>query len=460
MVSAIYPQFAKAPVGDPMPHSFDGRLHFFYLFDGPTGGEAFHPWHRASTADFVNYTHHGEVLPVVQDRASREFALGTGSVIKAGDTYHAFYTGFNNRLNPYEAILHATSKDLVTWTKHPEHTFVAPAGYERNDFRDPHVVHVPERGEYWMLVTARTRGRGVIARLVSRDLVKWEDAGVFFTNDMFARDANLECPTLFRIGDFWYLTFSDQQPTRQTQYRVSRRIDGPFERPRRFTLDGAGFYAGKVTEHLGQHYMAGWTPRKELLKDSGDFLWGGDLVVHQLRQQADGALAVKPVDAVRALLDGPAATRNQIGSLAFDGGAYQLRSLGRFDADAQAVHRIAGKFKLRNSGVGTLALEFGVRPSGGRTNLVFDIAEKRLKFYNVPMSRAKEIKPQAQIDLDIGDEIGFEIYINGSVAVMYVNDTYAFSSRMYGLLGAEWGVSAEGATVELTEMVLSQAKLN
>lgn len=457
-MEAIYPQIANGPVGDPMPHSFNGRVHIFYLFDGPTGGEAFHPWYHASTGDFIRYADHGEALPVVQDRTSREFALGTGSVIQVGDTYHAYYTGFNKSLNPFEAILHATSKDLVQWTKHPEHTFYAPAGYERNDFRDPHVIRVEEKGEYWMLVTARSRGRGVIAKLVSRDLVKWEDGGILFTNDSYARDANLECPTLFKIGETWYLTFSDQWPTRRTQYRISRNIDGPFEKPKRFTLDGAGFYAGKVVQHAGQNYVAGWVPRKALQKDSGDFVWGGNLVVHQLSQLADGSLAVQVPDAIRSLLEGATATHTRLDPVVLQGSA--SKSQGVFGDDVQSVYRIAGKFRPQPSSTGSFGLEFGVKPSGGRTNLVFDASDKSLKFFNVPLSRAQETKPQAQTEIETGTALNFEIYINGSVAVMYVDGTYAFSSRMYGLLGGEWRVFAENASVELSDLTVSRVKLN
>lgn len=344
-VTSLYPQFGNSPLGDPIPFSANGQLHVFYLFDGATGGEAFHPWYHATTTDFFQYSDLGEALPVVQDRSSREFALGTGSVIQVGDTYHAYYTGFNNRLNPFEGILHATSRDLVHWTKHPEQTFYAPAGYERNDFRDPHVIRVEEKGEYWMLVTARSHGRGVIAKLVSKDLVKWQDGGVLFTNDSFAGDGNLECPTLFRIGDYWYLSFSDQSPTRRTQYRVSRRPDGPFEKSTSVALDGQGFYAGKVVEHAGQYYVTGWAPRKELQQDTGNFLWGGNLVVHQLVQQANGALAVRVPDAVRSLFAGARPTSTRFDTIALQSAELSGKSLGVFDGDPQAVYRISGKFK-------------------------------------------------------------------------------------------------------------------
>ena len=457
-VSGIYPQFEKGAVGDPMPVSIDGRLHLFYLSDGPTGGEGFHPWYHASTQDFLGYTDHGEALPVVQDKSSRELALGTGSVIKVGDTYHAYYTGFNKALTPFEAILHATSTDLVHWTKHPEHTFYAPSGYERNDFRDPHVIRVDEKGEYWMLVTARSRGRGVIAKLVSKDLVKWEDGGILFTNDSYTRDGNLECPTLFRIGDFWYLTFSDQWPTRRTQYRISRRIDGPFEKPKHYALDGAGFYAGKVAQHAGQYYLAGWAGRKELLKDSGDYVWGGNLVVHQLEQQADGSLSVRVPEPIRSLFANSNATHVRHDAIALEGADYRYKTLGAFGGDVRSVYRIAGKFRPSTAARGTFGFEFDVKPSGGRTNLVFDTADKTLKFFNVPLSRAKETKPQAQTEIEIGPAVNFEIYIDGSVVVMYVDDTYAFTSRMYGMMAGEWRVFSENAAVEVSDLTVSQYK--
>ncbi len=459
-VSAIYPQFPKGAVGDPMPVSIDGQMHLFYLSDGPTGGEAFHPWHLATTQDFIHYVDQGEALAVVQDRGSREFALGTGSVIQVGDTYHAYYTGYNRTLNPFEAILHATSKDLIHWTKHPEHTFTAPSGYERNDFRDPHVIRMEEKGEYWMLVTARTRGRGVIAKLVSKDLVKWEDGGILFANDSYARDGNLECPTLFKIGEYWYLSFSDQWPTRRTQYRMSRRIDGPYEKPKHYALDGAGFYAGKVAQHAGQHYVVGWVGRKELLKDSGDYVWGGNLVVHRLSQQADGSLSVQVPESIRSLFSSATATHVRHDAISLEGADFRYKTLGTFANDANSVYRITGKIRAPNATGGTFGFEFGVKASGGRVNLVLDAADKTANFFNVPLSRASGTKPQAKTEIEIGTALNFEIYINGSVVVMYVDDTYAFSSRMYGLLGGEWRVFSENAAIEISDLTVSQINLN
>jgi predicted GH43/DUF377 family glycosyl hydrolase len=41
-----------------------------------------------------------------------------GRLVKIGDTYHLFYTGFGNRFEGDYRICHATSKNLITWERH------------------------------------------------------------------------------------------------------------------------------------------------------------------------------------------------------------------------------------------------------------------------------------------------------------------------------------------------------
>ena len=68
----------------------------------------------------------------------------TGSVVEGLGRFHIFYTG-DNGANPRgtEFIMHATSPDLIHWTKHPE-DMIAPDGIHyknarSRDFRDPYV---------------------------------------------------------------------------------------------------------------------------------------------------------------------------------------------------------------------------------------------------------------------------------------------------------------------------------
>ena len=81
-----------------------------------------------------------------------------------------------------EQIMHATSPDLIAWTKRPERTFHADGAVYQDaggkDFRDPFVFWNKETREFWMLLFARraSDGLGVIGVWTSADLLAWRPA--------------------------------------------------------------------------------------------------------------------------------------------------------------------------------------------------------------------------------------------------------------------------------------------
>src|SRR5580765_4033023 len=179
---------AGGRVGDVIPF-FDGeRFRIFHLYRGDEdhGGTT---WQQVSTKDFLHFTEHGTMLPrgTLEDQ---DPSVATGSVIRdhAG-TYHAFYTGYNTpmrKTRPEQGVMHATSVDLIHWTKHPADTFYAPEGtYEKDDWRDPFVFWNEEAKQYWMLIAARlktgaSRRRGCTALAVSTDLNQWQVRAPFW----------------------------------------------------------------------------------------------------------------------------------------------------------------------------------------------------------------------------------------------------------------------------------------
>lgn len=458
IVERLYPRFGSSWVGDPMPFNNNGTLEVFYLDDARFGSEGFHPWHRTSTKDFITYADHGEVIPFVEDLQSQELALGTGSVIKVGGIYHAFYTAHNKNLEPYEAIMHATSADMQKWSKHPSHKFFAPDQYEKNDFRDPHVVYIEEEKRYWMLVTARKDGRGVIAKLTSKDLINWKDEGILFENDTVARDSNLECPTLIQYGDFWYLSFSDQWPDRVTQYRIADNPNGPFRKPEVPAVDGRGFYAGKLEQMNGHLYMAGWTPSKQLYQDNGEFAWAGNLVIHQLRQEKNGQLYTQAPEQVEEYFqstDTPkvsSTTNLNENALKFEKGDYQVTSFGKIEG----ITKIEGVITTSGWFNNQFGITFNVIRDRGRLNITFDKSQDKIFFYNVPLERAEEFKPQITIDHKLKENSKFTIYIDDSVLVMYVDDEIALSTRMYRMQDRTWGIFSNGSNVEFSNLTISK----
>ncbi|WP_427884854.1 glycoside hydrolase [Kribbella sp. GL6] len=308
-------------VGDVIPFAHGGRVWLFYLLDerpgDPAAGVSGMPWALVSTTDFVHYTDHGVVLPG-GDREAVDFDCYTGSVVADGARLHLFYTGHNPRRGSadgsYQVVCHAVSDgDPTKWTKLPADTFGAPNGFVPQDWRDPFVYRTAP-GEPWQMILAARyadvpdRRAGVVARLTSTDLERWELAAPLWEPHRYITQ---ECPDVFQWGDWWYLVYSEFSDGFQTRYRIARGPDGPWLAPSRDTVDGRAFYAAKTVLFEGRRFFVGWIPTKQ-----GDaWQWAGDLAVLEAHQESDGTLAFglpsevvaaygEPEDVKLASLDG------------------------------------------------------------------------------------------------------------------------------------------------------------
>ncbi|MET7519279.1 family 43 glycosylhydrolase [Streptomyces sp. NPDC005480] len=289
-------------VGDVIPFERDGELNLFYLHEHRAHPKPGTSWSLAGTRDLVHIADRGTALAHGADDEA-DFNAYTGSVVRDADgTYHLFYTGQNPRIvgddgEPLQVVMHATgSGDLTAWTRHPEHTFGAPEGYETADWRDPFVYFDEGRGRWRMLVAARhkegpERRRGVIAACESDDLVTWKPTEPFWDPRRYITH---ECPEVFALGDWWYLVYSEFSESFVTRYRMARSPDGPWQVPERDTLDGRAFYAAKSAEVDGRRIFAGWIASREGDTDDGAWQWAGTLSLLEATQNADGSLAFAP----------------------------------------------------------------------------------------------------------------------------------------------------------------------
>jgi hypothetical protein len=125
-------------MGDTIPFYHNGQYHVFYL----TWGAGKTSWDHIVSTDLVHWKELPRALTSdgAADGPDGE-NMFTGCVIEKNGVFHLYYTGWNPR-NPQgrEWVMHATSTDLVKWTKHPEHGFRADGvQYLNRDFRDPYV---------------------------------------------------------------------------------------------------------------------------------------------------------------------------------------------------------------------------------------------------------------------------------------------------------------------------------
>lgn len=431
-IQQVYPRSKESFIGDPMPYFNGEEFMIYYLEDLRDNQIGFHPISLMTTNDFINYTDYGEVIPFVNDPNDQELALGTGSVIIDSDgLYHAFYTGHNGSLSPKEAIMHATSKDGIKWNKQPEHTFFAGTQYEADDFRDPFVFYEENSQEYWMLITARQNGTGVIARYTSKDLITWEDQGVFFEND-FGNDSNLECPSLVFFEGKWYLAFSDQWDQRVVHYRIADSVTGPFVKPANLDhWDSSGFYAGRLETNGEKLYVVGWIPTKEQHRDNQNYNWAGNLAVHELIAK-DGHLLPTLPEGVKEQVNTIAFTDQIISegqSIAFNGNEETVLYHGNIVLDEQTKK---------------WAFQFNSKENQSNLNVIFDTELNTVAFYNRPLDRMANYDPQTEMPFDFSNRstVNIKLVLENDIVVLYLDDEIVLSNRMYQAKGSVWSITA------------------
>ncbi len=441
----IFPASVEGLVGDTMPFYDGGVYNVFYLADQRNGSQGYHPFGLMKTADFTEFDDRGVVLNYADDVEDQDIALGTGSVIKDGNgRYHAFYTGHNDMFEPKEAVMHAVSDDMENWEKIPEDILYAGDEYARNDFRDPYVFYSEPDGCYQMLVATRKDNRGIIARFTSKDLSAWEDAGVFFENDM-GTDSNLECPTLLEYKGKWYLSFSDQWPHRLVHYRIADNMYGPFTVPAQDIFDCNGFYAGRMETDGDKLYVVGWNGTKKSHSDSEDYDWGGNMVAHLLEQHEDGTLTPVLNPAIEEMMNNEvaAAPAEMTETAAFEDGSV---SFAGNEYEVALFRELMGSYLIRTTirdfdREGMFGFCFNTNEENvGRLNIIFNAANGRIEFYNGANIMERSAQSYVEYDIAGEDELDVSMLVADGVVSMYVNDEIAFTARMYMSQGSDWGV--------------------
>ena len=293
------------PFYDPVANDFK----VMYLQDyRPNQALTYHPIWCVSTSDGASYTSLGEMIPCGEEREI-DAALGTGSIIYHDGIYYTFYTAHSANASLTggfgEAVMLATSRDFRSWSKDRRVLITGGDTYSNIDFRDPFVFKGDD-GLFHMLVSTKQNGKGVLAEYTSPDLRNWDSAGVFMS---MMWDRFYECPDLFKMGDWWYLVYSEQHDAvRRVQYFKGRTLAelractandaGLWPDSHEGFLDSRGFYAGKTAYDGKNRYIWGWCATRAGSSNTGNADWAGNLVAHKVVQHPDGTLTLGEIPAI------------------------------------------------------------------------------------------------------------------------------------------------------------------
>jgi beta-fructofuranosidase len=294
----------KSVCADVIPYYKNGIYYLYYLKDYrdiEKHGEGV-SWFLLKTKDFVNYKECGEILPK-GSKDDHDLYVFTGSIIEKDNKYYIFYTGHNPHLveknKPQQVVLLAVGDSLRKYKKTDFMLKMENDDYEIHDFRDPFVYK--DGDMYKMLLTCRKKNgpflrRGVTLSYESKDLLNWQLEKEFYApNNYYAH----ECPDLFKMGDWWYLVFSEFSDNTATKYRMCKNLGDEWITPKVDTFDARCFYAAKTVSNGDKRYIIGWISTKEDEIDEKGWQWGGSIAVHEIIQNEDGTLSVINLEDVR-----------------------------------------------------------------------------------------------------------------------------------------------------------------
>lgn len=454
----------NAWVGDLIPYYENGVYYAFYLHD-PRNRKGRYAedttWHLVTTTDFSELTYCGEAIARGgKDRPNEN--IYTGSVVKdKKGTYHAFYTAFNKDIKvngrSVQSVMRAEGPDPYHLKTVEEFCFRADdAQYELYDWRDPFVFWSEEKHCYEMLLAARNKGAGshrggCIGLCRSEDLIHWTYEKPFYEPNAYI---TMECPEVFRMGEWYYLVFSTFSDRFMTHYRKSRSLHGPWIIPGDDVFDNRTNYAIKTAGHDSERYAFGWIASRRGNTDYGDWEWGGTMNFQKILQDAEtGDLHVIPTDACAGYFTKPAKNRNQtlyhaqlseemilktgeeLGALLFDIPAddfsleisFTCTSRHEFGIALHVDERLEeGYFLKINPGNSILAWDLWPRREQGREQwqIAGDIP------YRVETARNFE---------DTGE---YKLFLvkEGDICIVYLNDKVALSNRLYDHKGKKAGL--------------------
>lgn len=448
-------------VGDPMPFYDPVQKDFkvLYLQDyRPNQAVTYHPIWGVSTSDAASYTSLGELIPC-GTASELDAALGTGSTIYHDGLYYTFYTAHSpnaaSTSGINEAVMLATSKDFVNWEKNRKLLITGEDKYSNADFRDP-FVYEGEDGRFHMLVSTRENGKGVLAEYTSTNLLDWTSAGVFMT---MMWDRFYECPDLFKMGDWWYLIYSEQHDAvRRVQYFKGRTLDelkactandaGIWPDNHEGFLDSRGFYAGKTASNGTDRFIWGWCATRAGNTNLGNNDWAGNLIAHKLIQHEDGTLALGEVPAISNLFSNATSITD-----------FQLT-----DMDSKLLPRLGTENRMSFTVTTTNAWDkFGMSFSRGSDSkkyysVIVNPESETLRKINFEEEGGAGFIPNTDGYVFATPENGvynITIVTDNSIVTMYINDNVAYTNRIYGTAKNCWSINSYGGNISVSNLKIS-----
>ncbi|MEA4823302.1 MAG: hypothetical protein VB111_04210 [Clostridiaceae bacterium] len=271
----------NAHAGDCMPFVDGNTFRLYYLYDRrhhcSKWGLGAHQWAQVSSDDLRTWTTHPLAVPITDPS---EGSICTGSVIRRGALYHAFYAVRTCDGSPAK-LTSAVSHDGIRFEK-TGRVFTLPAPYDGPSARDPKVY--PDGDGFTMLVTTSMGQKGCLAALHSTDLETWTLQAPAL---VLEEPTQPECADCFTFAGHTYLVFG---LSGTTHYRIYDNRTAAWTAPQGEDIIADRFLrVPKAAVWQNRLIFAGFRI------DPPDAGWGGVIALYEAFADADGSLTFAEV---------------------------------------------------------------------------------------------------------------------------------------------------------------------
>lgn len=433
------PQFHGKPSGSWTNESHgmvysDGKYHVFFQknANGPYMSRLH--WGHISSKNLYDWTE--EPIAIYPDENYDIKGCWSGCVYEDGGDTYILYTAVDNAK---ARIAQAKAKDaeLQNWEKLGVIIDGRPSGLS-DDFRDPYFFTA--NGQKYIIVGTSKDNVGACT------LHKYENGSWTNTGDIFFKGSNKaehgrfwEMPNVTDMGNGKFLFTCTPLETsagvRTLCWVGSIGTDG------KFTQDGNGaqplemgdisregfcLLSPTIYQKDGKTLLLGIVPDKLPTQNNYEMGWAHNFSLpREINLDTNGKLVQKPYSGLETLRTETTVAKNQtlngILSLSPVSGR-QIELLGEFTVASGTCG-----FNFLKTGSDQVSLSYDT----DRGDLTLDLtSQNRTKYADENAYKGKYIITLPK-KVNVGEKLKLHVYLDGSIADIFVNDTWAFSVRLF-----------------------------
>jgi hypothetical protein len=232
---------------------------------------------------------------------------------------------------------------------------------------------------------------------------------------------NLECSNTFKIGNYWYLSYSGQDDT--LWYAKSKSQYDLYSKAQR--IESKIFYAAKTVSDGNNTYFVGWARRRIELSDYAELSWAGNIIVSKVIQRSDGSIYLTKIDNLN---------KYYIYKLELAKDNVELYNETQNFENQYESFILEGDFIFDNKN--EFGFVFGIGKPEEEYGHISITPDEKIEYFLLNHRKQESL---LDIKLDTNKNYHFNLVCEGSIFVLYIDDVLAFTTRYYGKFDTRFG---------------------